>query len=504
MKRLLLGLLLLGLALPLVRGEGEDDFLRPVGKPPKATPQRRQGGEAMPPLPLPATPLRRSEKKRPPSPATLVGKVIWGSYKDWQWDDGELTRVFDWNMVPADCQQLLQAARNSMGLDYKVETLSLEGFNASPAEIPVLFFSGGRSLNFGEAQRETLRRYMLAGGMVVFDSVVGSPYFYKSALAELGRIMPESQLTRVPLDYPLFHMVDDSLKLSVQTQRDIPPVLEGLYVGNRLAAVVSPYGLGCGWDRATPVLIPKANYYDANSATLLGLNLMAYALGYFRVGQAHAKASVYRQEDLVPNAAPLVFAQVRTNGVWNTEPGAPDNLLRFLNGSLNVKTNYRVRTLDLGKDPLDGLTFLYLSGLGDFAFTDAELARLRRFLGDGGYLLVNNSLGLADFDRAARRELGRLAPGATLARLPAEHPVFTKGPFPMSSAAYTLAVQALQPKLNEPWLEGLSLDGEGRVFYSKYDLAAGWQGDDHPLALAYQTGPALQLGADLLTHFMTH
>ena len=71
----------------------EDDFLRPVGKPPKAKPQMRQGGEAIPPLPLPATPLRRSEKKRPPSPATLIGKVIWGSYKDFKWENGQTTRV---------------------------------------------------------------------------------------------------------------------------------------------------------------------------------------------------------------------------------------------------------------------------------------------------------------------------------------------------------------------------------------------------------------------------
>jgi len=46
------------------RGE---EFKNPKANiPPKATPQRRNAGEGAPPLPLPATPLRRSEKKREP------------------------------------------------------------------------------------------------------------------------------------------------------------------------------------------------------------------------------------------------------------------------------------------------------------------------------------------------------------------------------------------------------------------------------------------------------
>ena len=48
------------------------------GPPPQAKPQSRTGGESFPPLPLPATPLRRTEKKRPPAPPSLVGKMALG------------------------------------------------------------------------------------------------------------------------------------------------------------------------------------------------------------------------------------------------------------------------------------------------------------------------------------------------------------------------------------------------------------------------------------------
>ena len=42
------------------------------GPPPPAKPHRRKAGESFPPLPLPATPLRRTERKRPPAPQVNI------------------------------------------------------------------------------------------------------------------------------------------------------------------------------------------------------------------------------------------------------------------------------------------------------------------------------------------------------------------------------------------------------------------------------------------------
>lgn len=505
MKRYTFGILAWAICLAAPAfAASEDDYLRPVGLPPKAKPQMRQGGEAMPPLPLPATPLRRSEKKRPPSPSTMIGKVIWGSHLDYTWDDGQVTRVYDWNMVPADCQSLLRAAYKHLNMDYKVESTSLDGFSSTPAEVPVLYFSGGRSLNFTDPQRETLRKYLLSGGMAWFDSVVGSPYFYKSALSELQKLLPEAQLRRLPADHPIFHMVDDTVRVNTRTKRDVEPVLEGVYIGSRVAAVVSPYGLGAGWDNATPDLIKMADYYDHPHAVRLGLNLVAYAMGYFRAGQSHAKAQVYGDDDAQASGDPVVFAQVRTSGVWNTEPGGANNLLRFMKKNLNVKANYLVRTVRLDADPLASYPFLYLSGISDFTFGDAELAALRAYLEQGGYLLVDNSLGLDEFRTAVHRELKRLYPDRDLEKVPREHAIFQQGPFKIEAVRYTPAVRAKYPTLASPVLEGLKVNGEYAVLCSPFDLAAGWQGDDHPLAYGYETPDALQLGADLVTYCMTH
>lgn len=483
---------------------GEDDFLRPVGLPPKAKPQMRQGGEALPPLPLPATPLRRSEKKRPPSPSTLIGKVIWGSYLDYTWDNGQATRVYDWNMVPADCQSLLRSAYKHLNMDYKVETTALDGFDSTPAQIPVLYFSGGRSLNFTDANREVLRKYLLAGGMAWFDSVVGSPYFYKSALTELQKTLPELQIRRLPEDHPVFHMVSDTVQVSTKTKKEVLPVLDAVYIGSRVAAVVSAYGMGAGWDNTTPDLIKEADYYDHASSLRLGLNLVAYAMGYFRVGQAHARAQLYGDEDLQDNSDPVVFAQIRTRGVWNTEPGGANNLLRFMKNNLSVKANYLIRTVRLDTDPLADYSFLYLSGISDFSLDDAERAALRSYLQGGGYLVIDNSLGLDEFGKAVYREMSRLFSDTPFKKLPVSHPLFQQGPFKVDQVRFTLAATAKYPALSTPVIEAIQIDGEDRIFYSPFDMAAGWQGDDHPLAYGYAPGDALLLGANLVTYCLTH
>jgi len=505
-QRLILGWLAAALLLCVtsVHAASEDDFLKPVGLPPKAKPQMRQGGEALPPLPLPATPLRRSEKKRPPSPSTLIGKVIWGSHLDYTWESGMITRVFDWNMVPADCQSLLRACYQHLNMDYKVEATPLDGFNATPAEIPVLYFSGGRSLNFSDTERETLRRYLLSGGMVWFDSVVGSPFFYKSALTERSRMLPEAQIRRLPEDHPLFHMVDDTVKLSIKSKQEMFPVLDAVYIGSRVAAIVSPYGLGAGWDNTAPELIKQADYYDSPSALRLGLNLVAYAMGYFRVGQAHAKAQLYSDEDAQANADPVVFAHIRTSGVWNTEPGGANNLLRFMKKNLSVRAAYLTRTVKLDTDPLADYSFLYLSGISDFHFDEAEARALRGYLAGGGFLIIDNSLGLDEFGRAVYREMKKVFPSPDFAKMPTEPALVPPGPFTLARVRYTLAARAKYPALAAPVLECIQIDGHARVLYSPFDMAAGWQGDDHPLAYGYETGDALRLGANLITYCLTH
>lgn len=489
----------------LAAAMSENDYFKPLGRPPEAKRKRIKGGEAFPPLPLPATPLRRSERKREPMPPTLIGKVVWGASADFVREDGSRTRISDWNLVPADCQQLLKKAGRYLKLRYRVVNVNLNTFSGDPAEIPVLFFSGGRTLRLPEEQVALLRKYVLSGGMVWMDSPAGSPYFYKGCVELLRRAFPEEPLRSVPLDHPLYHMITDVVKVrlpkAVGRNR---PALEAVYVGCRLGVVVSKYGLGCGWDGFTPdYRIRQSLYYSPRDALLLGLNMLAYAVGYAQLGRAHARPELFGTSDRGKGTDEFVFAQVRHNGVWNTDPGGPANLLRVLATETNIKITFRRRTVTLGKDDLQGVQFLYLSGCHDMTLSNKEVAALRGFLSRGGTLLVDNAQGLSLFDHAVRRELKKVLPGTELKPLPTGHEVFSTY-YKIAKVHYTPAVRRLHPKLNAPRLEGIGVDGDLRVIYSRYDLGGGWQGSEHPQGKGYARLDALRLGVDLVAYAMTH
>jgi hypothetical protein len=164
----------------------------------------------------------------------------------------------------------------------------------------------------------------------------------------------------------------------------------------------------------------------------------------------------------------------------------------------------RRQALNPDKEPLAGRSFAWLTGLDDFHFSDAAIANLRRFLDSGGTLVVNNGLGLATFDAAARRELGRLLPGSALKPIPADHPMLAAGPFPIGQVQLTPAARAAEPQLTSPALEGIQINGDIRVIYSRLDLEAGWTGCEFPMMKGYEADTSIALGLDLIVYAATH
>ena len=59
--------------------------------------------------------------------------------------------------------------------------------------------------------------------------------------------------------------------------------------------LLSKYGLGCGWDDHGVPLLKDAAYYDPASANAIGMNLVAYAIGYNRVGMEESQARTLRR-----------------------------------------------------------------------------------------------------------------------------------------------------------------------------------------------------------------
>jgi hypothetical protein len=483
---------------------GENDWFVPLGPPPQAAPRRISGGEGVPPLPLPATPLRRSERKREPAGPKMVAKVMWGESADFKYDNGQSTQVADWNQCPGDLQQIVKKAGSVLGTTYSTDVTSLSSFPGDPIRTPVLFLSGSRTIKFDKKQIEMLHDYVVRGGMIIADSVAGSPYFYASMKKAMEEAFPELSFREIPSDHPVYHMIADVDQVSFPRNLDSKkPVLEGLYVYSRIGVLISKYGLGCGWDDHEVPMIKQAVYYDVSSANKIGLNLMAYAAGYANVGRESAKPELFGTLDEKHPTDEFVFAQIKHEGAWNVHSGGAASLLRRLRQNSAVRVSLKRVPVMPGKDDLSGFTFLYLTGLDDFRLDATAVSAIRSHLNRGGTLLVNNGLGMKTFDTAVRRELKKVLPESNLTPLPPNHPLYSSV-FKVGEVQYTPAVAKLRPGMKASYLEGVSIGGDLRVIYSPLDLEVGWTGMEHPLAKGYEPDSAMQLGMNIVVYAMTH
>jgi len=486
---------------------GENDWFRYLGTKEKKKAPRKgmNAAEALPPLPLPATPLRRTERKKPPQPDCLVGKVIWGESASFVDTTGNALEIADWNLCPTDTAKFVEHSK-AMDLSYHWQNTNLNDFHFDPKKLPALLFSGVRTLKLSDSHIMALRDYVLNGGMIVCDSIAGSPFFYDSARSIFLRAFPDSRFRTIPADHPIYHMLVDVDKVAYRGNKGSDPFMEGIYVGSRIGVLVSKFGLGCGWNRNIERLkdLPKAAYYDVDSANKIGLDMAAYIVGYAEVGLVEGRPEVFGVADEKRPTDEFVFAQIRHEGLWNVHPGAATALLMKLRRYTSVRVNLKRVGVDPGRDNLSAYPFLYLTGLDDFSFSEQEVSALKQYVTYGGVLLINNGLGLGTFGAAARREIKKILPDAPLQRISPENDLFN-GLFDASRVQYSPTLTKSKPELNgQPYLLGASIDGDLRVIYSPYDLEAGWLEVHYPLMRGYETASSQRLGMNIIIYIMTH
>jgi hypothetical protein len=451
---------------------------------------------------------RETETEPPPAPDYLIGKVIWGESASFTGSSGRKLAIDDWNLINADVEKFVHTGKE-LGLTYHWSNTNLNEFSYNPKRLPCLMFSGVRTMRLDDAQMKAVRQYILKGGMVICDSVYGSPYFYESAKSSFETMFPEETVRRVPLDHPIFHIFHRVDKAVYPEEPGLTePFLECIYVGSRIGILFSKHGLGTGWQGDQRIFGAlkgkglKPKYFDVDTARKIGINIAGYIVGYADVGLLEGTPELFGLPDQKRPTDEFVFAQLKHSGSWNVHPGAAPSMLMNLRQRSAIRINLKRIAVDPDTDDLSDFPFLYLTGLDNFSFSNRATSVLREFIENSGILLINNGLGMATFDEAVKRELRKILPDATLERIPSKHDIFNNL-LQIANVRYSPSLADSQPDLSEPVLFGASIDGELRVIYSPYDMEAGWLDAYYPLIRGYDAVSAQQLGMNLITYIMT-
>ena len=138
-----------------------------------------------------------------------------------------------------------------------------------------------------------------------------------------------------------------------------------------------------------------------------------------------------------------------------------DHFLADLAQQTNLRVNPKFCPVRLDADAVFDYPFSVMSGNEDFSLTQKERQQLRKYLTQGGFLLVSPGCSDEKWDKSFRQEIKVCFPEYTLQKIPMTHPIFSiVNPIPR-----------LVDKNSKPVsLEGLEINGRLVMVYSKEGL----------------------------------
>ncbi len=480
-----------------------DDFVNPKANiAPKAAPQRRNGGEGMPPLPLPATPLRRSEKKREPSPPALVGNITFPA--------AELRKAgITWGTTIIDIEKWVEFTNNELGQRYRYVGTDFARFSYDPTELPILYFTGWKQIpDFDDATIAKLRQYLMDGGTLVVHSSCGRPEFNDSFRRQIAKIFPDRELLPIGADHPLYSSYYNIDKMNVRRGTEkwvsVPTqagLLETINIGTRAAVIFSPIDLSCGWNAdANP--IEGGVLYDQNDALKLGSNIVTYCLAEYQYGRFFDHQKVYHQATDATRDQ-FVLGQIVHNGDWDPTPHGVPNLLKTIDQNTTMHVQFKRVPVDPEKGDIYSFPVLFMVGQRKFDLSPAAEKRLRKYLDDGGTLIVDAAIGSSEFNEAFAGEMKKIYPDKQLTDIPADHPMM-KYQYDESHVELAPLGKQLNPGVNTPVFKGIEIDGRYPVIYSPLSLSAGWEQLPRAYNDGYSDQDALKLGVNLFMYVVAH
>ena len=210
-----------------------------------------------------------------------------------------------------------------------------------------------------------------------------------------------------------------------------------------------------------------------------------------------------RTEAKKPPLPPVMFTKIKTErqNDWAATPNDVNNLLKSMKEMMNTSYIMEIKALgEISPDPEQN-PILYRSGHYRFEFSADDRAKLRKFMLDGGMLILNTGLGSKPFYDCAKKELELIFPEVHLQRLSSDHPIFHSY-YDTDRVRYRAGVGKgfFSYQGNEPWFAGITVNCRTVAVISRWCMAVGWQDTENDGYQAYQSEDAKKLGINLFSY----
>lgn len=208
----------------------------------------------------------------------------------------------------------------------------------------------------------------------------------------------------------------------------------------------------------------------------------------------------------------------RSAGLWSTDlPDSDLNLSFRLQQMTSMKVDPDGRILSLTDKELFDFPFLYMVEPGGLQLTEAEVPILRKYLLNGGFLMVDDFWGEREWANV-EREFKRVFPERAFVELPLDHPIY--------HCVFDIQAKGQVPNVQlgiESQFDGVTweredarevhhrviLDDQARIMViatHNTDNGDGWEreGEDDYYFHHFSEKIAYPLGINILVYAMTH
>ena len=203
---------------------------------------------------------------------------------------------------------------------------------------------------------------------------------------------------------------------------------------------------------------------------------------------------------------------------WTDYPDADINLSWRLHQLTSMAVDPDGKILQLTDPELLNYPFAFMSGVPAIVLSDAEIAAMRRYLLNGGFIMVDDFWGEENWDHFDHEVLRRVFPDRKPVELPIEHPIFhcvfdlkEKPQIPSVFFAVRNRETGItweEPDGQTPHYRAV-LDDKERIMMlicHNTDLGDGWEeeGTDPWYFAEFSEKKAYPLGINIIFHVMTH
>jgi hypothetical protein len=374
-------------------------------------------------------------------------------------DTRELNNPY-WNNRPRDLSNLTRWASHELERTVSWQIASLDRDWSDWTDAAVLYFASHRPLRISPADLDKMRAFAQSGGMLFTQADADDPSYDRFVKELAARLFPEYPLEDLPSDHPIY-------SVNYHLFGKVP--FKAVTNGARILLLYSPRDITQFWNGRDFAV--HRNLFE------MGANMFLYAGG--KRDWRNRLESWYIPAPMGSPVLTLDVARLKYEGNWDPEPGG---YFRFRR-SLQCETGYDLDAQPVNWADLEPGThpIAHVTGTAAYEPRSEELVAMRKYVMEGGVLLIDACGGSSAFGDSMRKAIARVFPDNPLEALPRNHPLLNAGYQGMADLRNVRPRQYVNEQLLQNNRRGelqMLSAGKGHVIFSPMDISCGLLGID--------------------------